>query len=114
MIKIFEDLAELNIPIFEEGNAPAELPDEYFTFSEDYTSDNLSADNATQEVLYEFTIKYYTKDASTLYSGILAAIRLLKSKGYITSGVGYFNNTYHDTWFSRQADIKKIEYLMED
>ena len=56
MIKIYEDLAELNIPIYEEGNAPEVLPDEYFTFSEDYTSDNLSADNATQEVLYEFTV----------------------------------------------------------
>ena len=111
MINIFDDLSDLNLPVYEEGNAPENLPDEYFTISEDYTSDHLSADNVPKEILYEFTIKYYTKDASTIYSGLLKAMTLLKRKGYITSGVGYFNNTYKNTWFSRQADIKKIEYL---
>lgn len=111
MINIFDDLADLNLPVFEEGNAPEILPDEYFTISEDYTSDNLSADNVTKQILYEFTIKYYTKDADAIYSGLLSAINLLKRKGYITTGVGYANSSYKNTWFSRQADIKKIEYI---
>lgn len=111
MVKIYEDLAGLNIPIFEQGNAPETLPDEYFTFSEDYSSDHLSADNNTKEILYEFTLKYYTKNAETLYSRLIEALQLLKSKGYITSGVGYRAETYHETWFARQADIKKIEYV---
>ena len=111
MVNIFDDLQELNIPCYEEGNAPQELPDEYYTISEDYTSDNLAADNQTKQILYEFTIKYYTKDANTIYSGLLKALRTLKNKGYLTSGVGYYNNTYKNTWFSRQADIKKIEYI---
>lgn len=114
MINIFDDLQELNIPVYEEGNAPEELPDEYLTVSEDYTSDNLAADNEPKEILYEFTIKYYTKDANTIYTGLLGAMSLLKSKGYITTGVGYYNTTYKNTWFSRQADIKKIEYLTEE
>lgn len=111
MINIFDDLSELGIPTFEEGNAPQDLPDRYFTISEDYTSDNLFADNETKSVLYEFTIKYYTKDANDIYSGLLSALTLLKGKGYITTGVGYYNNSYKNTWFSRQADVKKIEYL---
>ncbi len=111
MINIYEDLIELGLPVYEEGNAPAELPNSYYTFSEDYTSDNLSADNEAKETLYEFTIKYYTKDANTIYSGMLNALSLLKAKGYITTGVGYFNNTYKNTWFSRRADVKKIEYI---
>lgn len=111
MIKIFDDLAELNIPVFAEGDAPADLPDEYFTFNEDYTDGNLYADNEEKEIRYEFTLKYYTKHAETLYSGLLAAMQLLRSKGYITSGVGYSNETYRETWFSRRADIVKIEYL---
>lgn len=111
MVNILEDLKELNIPVYVEGDAPAELPNEYFTISEDYTSDHLSADNETKEILYEFTIKYYTTDASTLYNGLISALRLLKSKGYITTGVGYANSTYQDKWFSRQADVNKIEYL---
>lgn len=113
MVLIFDDLADLNIPIYAEGDAPENLPDNYFTYSEDYTADNLNADNKTKEIRYEFTLKYYTKNAETLYSGLTAAMELLKSKGYIISGVGYANKTYRDTWFSRMADIKKIEY-MED
>lgn len=111
MIDIYSDLADLNIPVFAEGDAPETLPDEYFTFSEDFTSGGVFADNAEKTIVYEFTIKYYTKDAANLYSTLIAALSLLKSKGYITSGVGYANQTYHDTWFSRQADVKKIEYI---
>lgn len=111
MIKIYEDLAELKIPVFAEGDAPENLPDKYFTFNEDYTSGNVFADNAEKSIVYEFTLKYYTKDATTLYSDLLNAMHLLRSKGYITTGVGYANETYRDTWFSRRADIKKIENL---
>lgn len=111
MVKIYEDLADLGVPVYAEGDAPAELPDEYYTFNEDSTSDHLSADNETKEILYEFTIKYYTANAETLYSGMMNALNLLKGKGYITTGVGYANATYHDKWFSRQADVKFIEYI---
>ena len=111
MINIFDDLAELGLPIYEEGNAPESLPDEYYTITEDYTSDNLSADNETKEILYEFTIKWYTKHANNVYSGITNALNLLKTKGYIKTGVGYYNNAYKNTWFSRMADVKKIEYI---
>ena len=115
MVKIFEDLIILvdgkQIPVYAEGDAPETLPNEYFTYSEDYTSDHVSADNQPKEYLYEFTLKYYTKNPETLYSRLIEALQLLKSKGYITSGVGYANGTYRDMWFSRQADIKKIEYL---
>ncbi len=111
MIKIYEDLAELNIPVYAEGDAPKELPDEYFTFYEDSTFGNVYADNAEKSIVYEWTLKYYTKNAETLYSGLISAMQLLKTKGYITSGIGYANETYRDTWFSRRADIKKIENL---
>ena len=116
MINIFDDLILYDenhnqIPVFAEGDAPETLPNEYFTVNEDSTTDQINADNQTYAYLYEFTVKYYTKNASTLYSRLIQAIQLLKSKNYITSGVGYANETYHETWFSRQADIKKIEYL---
>lgn len=111
MIKIYEDLEELKIPVFAEGDAPENLPDQYFTFNEDYTSGNVFADNAEKSIVYEFTLKYYTNDAKTLYSGLINAMHLLRSKGYKTTGVGYANGTYRDTWLSRRADIKKIENL---
>lgn len=110
MVKIFEDLQELNLPVYLEGEAPEELPDEYYTFSEDYSSDNLNADNETKEILYEFTLKFYSKNSERIYDGILNAIALLKKKGYIVGGVGYSSPQYKD-WKCREVDAEKIEYL---
>ena len=111
MVDLKEDLSELNIPVYYEGEAPQSLPSEYFTISEDYTSDNLNADNEALEHLYEFTLKWYTNDARNVYTGLQEAITMLKSKGYLISGVGYHNATYQNTWFSRMVDVEKIDYL---
>lgn len=114
MVNIFNDLSSLGIPVYAEGDAPANLPDEYFTINEDYSTDNLSADNEPKEYRYEFSLKYYTINAETLYTGLIDALTLLRRQGYIVSGQGYANSTYkigQKIWFSRQADIKKIEYL---
>ncbi len=111
MVNIKDDLKELNIPVYYEGDAPEILPNEFYTISEDYTSDNLNADNVALEHLYEFTLKWYTKDANNVYTGLMDAITLLKSKGYLIGGVGYQNATYQHTWFSRMVDVEKIDYL---
>ena len=111
MVNIYDDLAQLNIPVYAEGAAPQELPSEYFTVTEDYTSTNLSADNEAQEYLYEFTLKWYTQDATRLYTGLQAAITQLISKGYDIEGVGYKNPTYQNTWLSRAVDVEKLDYL---
>lgn len=116
MVNILDDLI-LNddsgnpIPVYIEGDAPETLPDEYFTVSEDYTSDLISADNKAYAILYEFTLKYYTINAQTLSSRMIQALTLLKSKKYITTGVGYGNGTYEKKWFSKQADVEKIDYI---
>jgi hypothetical protein len=118
MIRLDKDLIMLNadgeqIPVYIEGDAPdiENLPQEYFTVSEDYTSNAVSADNKAQAHLYEFTLKWYTKDVTRLYTGLIEAIEQLISKGYDAEGIGYHNGTYQNTWFSRMVDIEKIENL---
>lgn len=117
MVRLDQDLIIYNengelIPVYIEGDAPAELPDEYYTVSEDYTSNAVSADNRAKEHLYEFTLKWYTKDATRLYTGLIEAIEQLLSKGYNIEGVGYKNATYQG-WLSRMVDVEKIENLEE-
>lgn len=117
MIKLHEDLIILNtngeqIPVYIEGDAPAKLPNEYYTVSEDATSNAVSADNTAKEHLYEFTLKWYTKDRTRLYSGLNEAITLLISKGYDIAGVGHDNGSYKD-WNSRAVDVEKLDYLEE-
>lgn len=118
MVRLDQDLIIRNangdvIPVYIEGDAPEELPDEYFTVSEDYTSNAVSADNKAREHLYEFTLKWYTIDADRLYSVLIEAIEQLKSKGYDAEGIGYHNGTYQQMWFSRMVDVEKIDYLEE-
>ena len=111
MIDIYKDLEEIGLPVYAEGDAPAELPDEYITISEDSTVDNLSADNEAKEIRYDYTLVFYTKRADNLYEGLLKTVALLRKKGYIASGVGYSHSTYQGVWFARQADIIRIEYV---
>lgn len=116
MIRLDKDLTITNangvlIPVYIEGDAPDELPDEYFTVSEDYTGNAVSADNEAKEHLYEFTLKWYTKYAERLYTGLLDAITHLKGKGYDIEGVGYKNATYQNNWLSRMVDVEKRENL---
>ena len=120
MVRLDNDLILLNkkgakIPVYIEGDAPAveDLPNEYFTVSEDNTGNAVSADNEAQEHLYEFTLKWYTNDAERLYTGLQEAIRQLISKGYDAEGIGYGNGTYNNTWYSRAVDVEKIDYLEE-
>ena len=118
MIRLDEDLIILNadgekIPVYIEGDAPPveELPHEYFTVSEDYTSNAVSANNKAQAHLYEFTLAWYTTDVTRLYSGLIDAIEQLKSKSYDVEGIGYHNGTYQNTWRSRMVDVEKIDNL---
>ena len=118
MVKLQDDLIILNdsgeqIPVYIEGDAPEELPNEYYTVSEDSTTNAVSADNKAKEHLYEFTLKWYTVNAERLYSGLQDAITQLIGKGYDIEGVGYKNATYQNTWFSRMVEVEKIENLEE-
>ena len=98
------------IPVYIEGEAPEILPEEYFTISEDDTSTAVTADNKARSYLYEFTLKFYTRDTERLYSVMLEAIEQLRGKNYDISGVGYHSPTYKD-WYARAVDVEKIENL---
>ena len=111
MINIYNDLAGLNLPVYQQGTAPEKLPDSFFTVWEDYSADNLNGDNAVIQIRHEWTLIYYTKDYSTVFSGLQGAIDLLKSKGYVLTGAGYDFNGNYGAWQARAVDVKKIEKI---
>ena len=115
MIDIFKDLNETSIgcKVWAQGGAPQDLPDKFYTVINDYTGDTVNADNKELGIVWEWTIIFYTKDFSLLYSGIEQLKSLLKSKGYIVRGFGYDFNGKYDSWEARAIDVKKIEYLEE-
>lgn len=111
MINIYEDLAELGLPVYQQGSAPETLPDSFYTVWNNSTGDSINADNEAKSYKYEWTLIYYTKNYSTIFSGIIAAKELLKSKGYISSGVGYDLGGNYKEWAARAIDLIKIEKL---
>ena len=115
MIDIFKDLNKETIgrDVWAQGTAPATLPDAFYTVINDGSFDNLNADNKEAEIVWEWSIIFYTKDFSLLYSGIEAVKSLLRSKGYNVRGSGYDFNGKYDSWEARAIDVKKIEYMEE-
>lgn len=112
MIDIFKDLNEETIgrKVWAQGSAPADLPESFYTVINDGSFDNLNADNKEIEVVWEWSVMFYTKDISILYSGIEEVKSLLKSKGYNVRGSGYDFNGKYNGWEARAIDVKKIEY----
>lgn len=112
MIDIFKDLNKDTIgrDVWAQGCAPKTLPDEFYTVINDGSFDNLNADNKEIEIVWEWSIVFYTKNFAVLYSGIEEVKSLLKSKGYIVRGAGYDFGGKYDGWEARALDVKKIEY----
>lgn len=111
MINIYEDLASLGLPVYQQGSAPKTLPESFYTVWNDDTSDIVAADNDGRLMVYEWTLIFYTKDYNTIYSGIAQAKAALKAKGYIISGNGYDFGGAYEEWQARGLDVKKIEKI---
>lgn len=111
MIDIYADLAELGLPVKQQGTAPENLPESFYTVWEDYSADNMTGDNRTKSITHEWTLIYYTKNYSTIYTGLQDAINALKRKGYILTGAGYDDAGNYRGWQARAVEVKKIEKI---
>lgn len=109
MIDIYKDLEELGYKVCQQGNLPKVLPDSYISYWNDYSVDNLISDNGTDLIEYQFTVIYYTKEWSTIYSIFERIVSLLKSKGYIASGMGFDMPSSNDEYMARCIEVQKLE-----
>lgn len=113
MIDVSKDLDELNLALgidyWEQGSVPADMPDSYITFWENPSFDRLNADNQTKEIVYPFTIIYYTKKWDTLGEVFEKIVSLLKSNKYIVSGMGFPIDSGIYEYKARCIEIQKIE-----
>lgn len=109
MIDIYADLDELGINTYQQGSVPYDMPDKYITIWNDYSVDNLNSDNSTKLIEYQFTIIYYTKDWSSVYSDFENIVHLLKSKNYIASGMGFDIDSGIDEYMARCIEVRKLE-----
>lgn len=108
MVNIFDDLAGVGLPVYQQGTAPKKLDAEFLTVWEDPSDDILHADNKPQQLRQTWTLIFYTKNKQNIYSGLLSVIKFLKAKNYIINGRG---GDYAGSWEgydARSVDVEKI------
>ena len=109
MVDIYADLEELGIKTYQQGSVPSTMPDSYITIWNDYSGDNLNSDNKTNLIEYQFTLIYYTKEWSSIYSVLENIVSLLKSKNYIVDGMGFDIDSGVDEYMARCIEPSKLE-----
>ena len=113
MLDIYTDAAAGGFPVYQQGTAPAELPETFVTVWQDYSGDILHADNKPIQCRHEWTLVFYTKDATKIFSGLQAVINALKKRGYKISGQGSDTSSSWEGYDARAVDVIKIENLEE-
>lgn len=109
MIDIKKDLETFGVMVRQQGTVPKNMPDEYITYWNDDSLDNLNVDNKAKLVDYNFTIIYYTKDWENIYSRFEEIINLLKSKGYVMDGEGFDIASGLDEYSARCIEVTKTK-----
>lgn len=111
MVDIYTDAAAAGFPVYQQGTAPAELPESFVTVWQDSSDDILHADNKAVECRHEWTLIFYTQDKTKIFSGLKAVINALKGRGYLISGQGYDASGAWESYDARAVDVVKIENL---
>lgn len=109
MINIYTDMAAL-LPVktYQQGSAPQDLPTSFYTVWNNVADENAAADNDSQLIEYEWTVIYYTKRYSTIYTGIENLKTALTARGYIVKGNGYDFGGAYEEWQARAITVKRI------
>ena len=113
MVDIYTDAAAAGFPVYQQGTAPATLPEDFVTVWEDYSDDILHADNKPVQCRHEWTLVFYTTHTNKIFSGLQAVIDALKKRGYSISGQGYDAAGAWQGYDARAVDVVKIENLEE-
>ena len=82
---------EFNLPVILQGSLSAadEYPAAFFTFWNNYTTDDAFFDNTESETIWNFDLNYYSNDPASVNSVLVQAKQLLKQVGFIPDGSGH-------------------------
>lgn len=111
MVDIYTDAAAAGFSVYQQGTAPRELPESFVTVWQDDSGGNLYADNKATEDRHEWTVIFYTKDKTQIFSGLKAVINALTKRGYLISGQGYDVAGSWEGYDARAVDAVFIEDL---
>lgn len=88
---IISTLSKLGYPVKQQGSfLPNEkYPDHFFTFWNDATDGSGFYSNTETAMVWQYSINFYSTDPELIGSKFLEAKQLLKTAGFIVTGLGY-------------------------
>ena len=105
-------LESFGYPVYLQGSLEKDepYPESFFTFWNTETRDGSYYNDDAISYIWDFSVNFYSSNP-TLVNTILAdAIALLKSSGWIISGVGYDVPSDEATHTGRGVDVIYIDY----
>lgn len=82
---------QFHLPVILQGSLAANdvYPAAFFTFWNNYTTDEAFYDNNETEVIWNFDLNYYSDDPVSVNTILLQAKQVLKAVGFIPDGSGH-------------------------
>lgn len=82
---------QFHLPVILQGSMAANdvYPDAFFTFWNNYSTDEAFYDNYETEVIWNFDLNYYSNDPVSVNTVLLQAKQVLKAVGFIPDGSGH-------------------------
>ena len=84
-------------------------PDSFFTFWNDQTTDLNHYDNNTPAFVWNFTVYFYSSDPESVNTMMDSVRTLLKSNGWIMTGIGYDVPSDEETHTGRALEVMYIQ-----
>ena len=111
--RLIELLESFGYPVIRQGSLTEEdpYPDNFFTFWNNGSSDESHYDNEVVSLVYDYDVNFYSNSPESTYNTLRAAIKLLKSEGWIISGDGYDVASDEITHTGRGVNVLYLKQL---
>lgn len=105
-------LETFKYPVFLQGslNKDVPYPESFFTFWNTPTRDGSHYNDNAISCIWDFSVNFYSSNPTLVNTVLADAIALLKSNGWIISGVGYDVPSDEATHTGRGVDVIYIDY----
>lgn len=99
--KIIDDLAALDLPIFEQGTwTGGELPDEFLTYFIADSYDTAHYDNLPAQIEFQVQLNFYTLNPENIKTTRAEISKMLLRKGWMRDGLGTSGSFEDKTTFT--------------
>lgn len=109
--ELIEVLAELGYPVYQQGSIlpDEEYPSSFFTFWNDASDGQQFYDNEEGQILWAYSLNFYSDDPELVSTELLKAKKLLKGNKWLATGAGYSVGSDEPTHTGRGMTVYYVQ-----